>query len=215
MRTGLLGIAAALGILGCGGPASADTIATFSVDVTFPVVSGLELTGTFDWNLTSNTVTPDFLLTDFAQPLGSQTSPFVITRTPIAAFSATPSPGVEIFGFVHDFGDPNIVDDRRVAVSFVIPFDPAAALAPGQTFLLLSSLQTNLPIESAFVSCNGRGFCFEEGTPPLGSTIELTAVTTTPAAVPLHPSIIAQLTGLGLLGLLVWRRKRKGAALAA
>lgn len=32
--------------------------------------------------------------------------------------------------------------------------------------------------------------------------------------VPLHPSTIAQISGLGLLGLFVWRRKRKGAAVA-
>jgi hypothetical protein len=31
-------------------------------------------------------------------------------------------------------------------------------------------------------------------------------------SVPLHPSIVSQLTGLGLLGLLAWRRKRKAAS---
>lgn len=35
------------------------------------------------------------------------------------------------------------------------------------------------------------------------------------AAVPLHPSIVAQITGLGLLVLLVWRRKRKNATAIA
>ena len=79
-------------------PASADTIATFSVDVTFDIFSGLELTGTFDWNLTSNTVNPDFMLTDFSVPLDLRTFPFQITRTVIAAFSATPEPrGGRIF----------------------------------------------------------------------------------------------------------------------
>src|SRR5207244_2529389 len=33
-------------------------------------------------------------------------------------------------------------------------------------------------------------------------------VTSPPAAVPLHPSAISELIGLGLLGLLMWRRKR-------
>jgi hypothetical protein len=180
-------------------PASADTIATFSVDVTFPVVAGLELTGTFDWNLTSNTVNPNFMLTNFAQP---PTSPFVITRPVITAFSATPHPGVEEFVFVHDFGNA-----IRVAVGFVIPFDPAAALAPGP-FPLLSSIQTDLPLDSGFFTCDPSG-CAEVGAAPAGSTIELTAVTTTPAAVPLHPSIVSEIIGLAMLGLLARRRKQK------
>lgn len=191
-------------------PALADTIATFSVDVTFPVVAGLELTGTFDWNLTSNTVNPDFTLTDFSvSPLepNDRTFPFVITRTVITAFSPTPSPGVEEFLFVHDYGAP-YSNDFRNSVSFVIPFDPAAALVPGQTFPLLSALQTNLPFDSAFGTCEPTGNCSEDGLAPAGSTIELTAVTTTPlpAALPLFAS------GLAGLGWFANRRRKHAAA---
>ncbi len=32
--------------------------------------------------------------------------------------------------------------------------------------------------------------------------------------VPLHPSLVVQLTGLGLLGMLVWRRQKNAAAIA-
>jgi hypothetical protein len=42
-----------------------------------------------------------------------------------------------------------------------------------------------------------------------------TTVTFDVSAVPLHPSIVAELTGLGLLGLLGWRRRRNGVAIIA
>ena len=45
--------------------------------------------------------------------------------------------------------------------------------------------------------------------------VTITGVTEmTPVAVPLHPSFVAQLTSLGLLGLLAWRRRRNQAAVA-
>jgi len=189
-------------------PASADTIATFSVDVTFGSPNGLELTGTFDWNLTSNTVNPDFMLTDPAEPPDLRTLPFAITRTVIVGFSATPSPGVEEFFFVHDFGVPYSNDFRNL-VSFVIPFDPAAALASGQTFALLNELQTNLPVDSAFLICEPTGNCSEVATATADSTLVVTNVVSTtplPAALPLFAS------GLAGLGWFANRRRKRAAA---
>jgi hypothetical protein len=56
--------------------------------------------------------------------------------------------------------------------------------------------------------------CYGEG--QVQSTGVATIATAVPSAVPIHPSPAAQfITGLALLGLLLWRRKRNGAAIAA
>jgi len=58
-----------------------------------------------------------------------------------------------------------------------------------------------------------NGIDYFPGTVTFGNINWITADSLAP--VPLPPSFVSQLIGLGLLGLLAWRRKRKGAALAA
>lgn len=183
-----VGIAIAVAVLGFAAPASADTIANFTLDgVTFS--GGGTATGTFALDLDTSTLS-NVNITTSADDLGD----FGETYT-LGSFSNGPAS----FDFVDGF--PPFVGDELI-INLAATLTPSN-LASSTSFTIQNGNEAFyfFPL-CGFAACDSRDI-------DAGSLDEVLTTTPLPPTLPLFAG------GLGMVGFLSRRRKRKADALAA
>ena len=207
----LKALLAAAGFSAClNAPASADTIVTFSVDnVTFLFfprngpVTGLpasQMSGSFDWDQTTNAVSPHFSLINGPDPLVWSADSYG------AVTEMSPQRATFHFG---DHANSFVGMGLETRIWLVMLYSNGN-FAPGQTF----NLDEVGIIPSGFVDVCGNinpDTCIFSGRATFESFLTVTAVTSVP-----EPSTWAMMIlGFCGLGFMAYRRKSKSALMAA